>query len=172
MQTKDLTRLALFTALMALLSQIVIPMPGAVPVSLATLGVLLCGGLLSPRHAFLAQLCYLLLGVVGAPVFSFFGGGPGWLLGPTGGYLLAYPFMAFVIAFFIRRFPRLPLWVAFLPGLVLCYLLGTGWLALSTRCSLVSAFGAGVLPFLLPDLLKVMLAAVLVRGLAPLRTAQ
>ena len=168
MQTKELTRIALFTALMALLSQIIIPLPGAVPISLSTLGVMLCGGLLPPRRAFTAQLCYLLLGLVGAPVFSGFGGGPGWLLGPTGGYLLSYPLMALVIGLLMARFSALPKWGAFLPGLFVCYLLGTGWLAFSTRCGFGHALAVGVLPFLLPDFLKVMLATVLVKGLAAL----
>ena len=67
MQTKELTRIALFTALMALLSQITIPLPGGVPISLSTLGVMLCGGLLPPRRAFTTQLCrrkILLIGIV------------------------------------------------------------------------------------------------------------
>jgi len=168
MQTKDLTRVALFTAMMALLSQIIIPLPGAVPVSLSTLGVMLCSGLMPPRRAFTTQLCYLLLGLVGAPVFSGFGGGPGWLLGPTGGYLLSYPLMALVIGLVTKHFPGLPRWTSFLSGLSLCYLLGTGWLMLSTRCGFVHALVVGVLPFLLPDFLKIMLATVLVKGLAPL----
>ena len=157
MQTKELTRIALFTALMALLSQIIIPLPGGVPISL-----------LPPRRAFTTQLCYLLLGLVGAPVFSSFGGGPGWLLGPTGGYLLSYPLMALVIALLLARFSALPKWLAFLPGLLVCYLLGTGWLALSTRCGFGHALAVGVLPFLLPDFFKVMLATVLVKRLATL----
>ena len=161
MQNKELTRIALFAALTALLAQIIIPLPGAVPISLGTLGVMLCGSLLPPRWAFTAQLCYLLLGTVGLPVFSGFGGGPGWLLGPTGGYLLAYPLMALVIGLLVWNRSILPLRTAFLSGLLVCYLLGTGWLMLSTRCGLSHALAVGVLPFLLPDLLKALLAAAL-----------
>ena len=161
MQNKELTRIALFAAFTALLAQIIIPLPGAVPISLGTLGVMLCGRLLPPRLAFTAQLCYLLLGAVGLPVFSGFGGGPGWLLGPTGGYLLAYPLMAPVIGLFAKHFPTLPQWSAFLSGNLVCYLLGTGWLMLSTRCGMGHALAVGVLPFLLPDLVKTLLAAAL-----------
>ena len=82
--------------------------------------------------------------------------------------LLSYPLMALVIALLLARFSALPKWLAFLPGLLVCYLLGTGWLALSTRCGFGHALAVGVLPFLLPDFFKVMLATVLVKGLATL----
>ena len=90
MQNKELTRIALFAALTALLSQIIIPLPGAVPISLGTLGVMLCGGLLPPRQAFWSMAAFLLLGGVGLPVFASFGGGLGVLFGPTGGFLWGF----------------------------------------------------------------------------------
>ena len=93
LSTRDLTLAALFVAVTAVLSQIVIPMP-LVPFNLGVLAIFLCGGMLRKGIAFLSILCYLLLGAVGVPVFAQFSGGPAILFGMTGGYLMAYPVMA------------------------------------------------------------------------------
>lgn len=163
---QTLTRVALFAALTALLAQIMLPL-GLVPVSLGTLGVMLCGALLPPRPAFCSQLAYLLLGVVGLPVFAGFGSGLGWLAGPTGGYLLAYPLMAAAIARLGRPHGRLPLWTALLCGLAVCYGLGSLWLACFGGKSTAAALYTGVLPFIPLDLAKAALAALLAKRLRP-----
>lgn len=83
-----------FTAICAVIS---VPLPfSPVPVSLATLAVLICGGLIGPKCGSLSQIVYLLLGAIGVPIFHNFTGGMGILLGPTGGFLFGYIFMAFV----------------------------------------------------------------------------
>jgi len=138
---------------------------------------MLCGGLLSPRSAFLSQLVYLLLGLAGAPVFSGFGGGPAKLLGPTGGYLIAYPLMALLIALILNKTGRrsIPLTTAaMLAGLVVCYALGTVWLAASTGRTLTEALLAGAVPFAGFDAAKAVFCALLVKALEKplLRIAQ
>ena len=169
MQTRQLTRMALFTALTAVLSQIIVPLPFTpVPVSMATAAVMLCGALLTPRMAFLSQAAYLLLGMAGAPVFSGFGGGLAKVAGPTGGYLLAYPLMALLTALLIQRFGQGKTVVtiaAMLVGLALCYLGGSLWLAVSTGRTLVEALMAGVVPFIAADIAKAVLATVVARAL-------
>ena len=119
MTTRELTLAALFVAVTAVLSQIVIPMP-LVPFNLAVLAVFLCGSLLPKGAALLSQLCYLLLGAIGVPVYAQFSAGPSVLFGVTGGYLVAYPVMAWLVALLIekwagdafwkRRAALLPLW--------------------------------------------------------------
>ena len=89
----------LFAALLAVFSQISIPLPfSPVPLSLGVLAVFLIGGLLPPRLVLGSVLAYLAMGVVGIPVFAGFLAGPGRLLGPTGGYLVAYPLMALLVS--------------------------------------------------------------------------
>ena len=101
----DLVFTALFAALTAVCAVIAVPMPmTTVPVSLLVLGVFLTGALLEKKLAFLAELIYLLVGAAGLPVFSGFSSGIGVLFGPTGGYLLASPLMAFLIAWIIESF--------------------------------------------------------------------
>ena len=160
MKTSVLTASAFCTALTIILSQLIIPL-GPVPISCSLLAVFLSGSLLPPFPAFLSQSAYLLLGFAGFPVFAGLSAGPGVLLGPTGGYLLAYPLMALIISFALKKQRSsspvkkcLPLFFA----LFLCYLSGSLWLSVVSRISLSAAFSAGVLPFIPFDLIKGFLA--------------
>ena len=155
-KTKRLTLAALFAALTALMAQMVLPLWFTpVPFSLAIVAVFLTGAVLDWKTALLAQGCYLLLGLAGVPVFSYFGAGPAKLVGPTGGYLLAYPLMAAVLSG-VCAVTRRP--AARLAGVALanlcCYTLGTGWFMWMTGQALLPALTACVLPFVLPDLFK------------------
>jgi biotin transport system substrate-specific component len=166
--TREMVLCALFVAAMAVLSQIIVPMPG-VPFNLGVLGVFLCGGMLRKGAALLSLLCYLLLGAVGVPVFAGFGAGPSALLGPTGGYLVAYPLMAWLVAWLIQIWAGECYWKragAMALSLIPCYLLGTAWLAVYLDKSFAAAAMAACVPFIPFDLLKALLAAGLTRSLS------
>lgn len=105
MKTRTLVITAMFTAVQCVLSVVSFPV-GAVPVTLSVLGVFLIGSLLSPVAAVSAELVYITIGAIGLPVFSGFSSGLGTLFGPTGGYLMAYPIMAFAVAYAAKRFER------------------------------------------------------------------
>ena len=159
----DLTLTALFVAITIVLAQICFPMPiTQVPVTLSVLAVFLTSAILNRTQAVYVQLVYILLGAAGVPVFSFFSGGLGKLLGPTGGYIIAYPFMAFIIAFIAERAGRKSFGVL-LSGmacsLLVCYAIGTSWLALSAHMSIGAALTAAVVPFVIPDVLKAFSAS-------------
>jgi biotin transport system substrate-specific component len=95
---------AVFAALTAACSQIQVPLPFTpVPISLATLAVLVCGGTLGAKKGALAILVYILLGAVGVPVFAGFSGGLGVIAGPTGGYIIGYLPMAVIMGLFAQR---------------------------------------------------------------------
>lgn len=159
----DLTLMALFAAIMIVLSPISIPLPVIpVPVTLSVLAIFLTSAILSKWQAVTVQLVYILLGVVGLPVFSNFSGGLGKLLGPTGGYIIAYPFMAFIIAFIAERAGKKSFGVLLLGmacSLVVCYAIGTSWLAFSAHMSFGAALTAAVVPFVIPDTLKALAAS-------------
>lgn len=161
--TKDLTLCALFTALAAVLSQVSLPLPFTpVPITLSTVAVFLTGALLTPRQAFTSWLCYLLLGAVGVPVFAGFSGGISVLLGPTGGYLMVFPFMAALIAWVFTRGQSLPRALAGIGlSLLLCYAGGCAWFMLITGQPLQTALALTVLPFLPMDVAKAAACAVL-----------
>ena len=92
--TKDLVLIGMFTAVLAAISQISLPMPTGVPITIQMFGVALTGSILGFRRGFFAALCYILLGAVGVPVFANFRGGLDVLAGLTGGYIMLWPAMA------------------------------------------------------------------------------
>ena len=164
--TRDLVYAAVFTALMAVCAWISIPT--TVPFTLQTLGVFLSVGLLGGRRGSLAVFVYLLLGAVGAPVFSGFNGGVGALVGTTGGYILGFLLCALTMWTVEDALGKsLPiLGLSMVLGLIVCYCFGTAWfLILYTQTtgpvSLGTVLGWCVIPFIGPDLIKVALALVL-----------
>ena len=162
-KTRSLVTAGLFTALLAVFSQIIIPLPfSPVPLSLSVLAVFLIGGLLTPKQAGGSVLAYLVMGMVGVPVFAGFLAGPGRIFGPTGGYLVAYPIMAFLVAWGASRKPRpgflrLAGWMVV--SLAVCYLLGTAWMMAYTGKDALAVLGMAVFPFLPLDLCKAVAAA-------------
>jgi biotin transport system substrate-specific component len=137
-----------------------------VPLSLQPFGVLLIGLLLAPRLAAATLLAYLAEGAVGLPVFAPGLAGIAHLLGPTGGYLMAYPAAAFLISCLRQNGPQrfaVSLAAAAL-GDLLILACGTLWLASRTHTSLTTAASLAALPFLPGDALKVSAASGLSAG--------
>ena len=162
---RDLTRAALCTACACLLAPVSLPI-GPVSLTLGVFAILLTGALLPPALAALSACGYLLLGFAGLPVFAGFAAGPGVLFGVTGGYLLAYPLMAWVVSAVCRRASHMGLRMA---GVALanlfCYLLGTAWFMAATGMGLWASLSVCVFPFVLPDLAKGWCALRLARRL-------
>jgi len=161
--TKDIVLTGMFAALICVLAQIVIPTQ-PVPFTLTIFAIFLTGALLSPRYAFIAGVIYLALGIIGVPVFSNFQGGLQELTGKLGGYRIAYPFMAFIIAIFyqkIKKYKVLALAIGMVIALATCYLFGTVWFSVITNMPFKSAVVACVLPFILVDSIKIVLAIII-----------
>ena len=164
MRTKEMTRIAIFAAITACLSQLQIPLPFTpIPVSLGTLAVMLTGAILTPKEAFLAELIYVLLGTIGIPIFHGFQGGIGILLGPTGGYLFAYPLMAWLIAAILTKMPEekklqtIALLSSMILGNLICYILGCSWFMLLNHITFGQAFLLTGAPFIIGDCLKILI---------------
>jgi biotin transport system substrate-specific component len=153
------------TALVALAAQVAVPLPGTpVPMTLQPLAVLIVGGLLGNWLGAASLLLYLALGAAGLPVFTPVGlPGVLRLLGPTGGYLLAYPLAAYAVGRLAgdgQQIGRVAL--AALAGLVLIHLGGLAQLLVLTG-SLARAAQFGTVPFLLGDFVKLVLAVLILR---------
>ena len=168
-----MTRVALMAAVTAVAAQITVPIE-PVPFTFQVLAVILSGLLLGPRYGPLAMAVYLLVGAVGVPVFAGFKGGLGIVFGDSGGYLLAYPLAAAVAglgAHAVAHDPRRrALSVGLLCGcaaLVVIYALGATWLSVIAGLSPAAALATGVLPFVVLDLVKVVLAALVAVAAAP-----
>lgn len=171
MKTQDMVYIALFAVVMAICSWISIP--AMVPFTLQTFGVFLAVGTLGGKRGSLAVLIYLLLGIVGLPVFSGFSGGLGYLMGNTGGYIIGFLFSALVI-WAMEHIPGKRKWVlplSMLLGLLVCYLFGTVWFV-SVYTKNVGEIGVWtaltwcVFPYIIPDLVKILLALSICRRLA------
>ena len=149
--------------LTAVAAKIAVPLPGIpVPFTLQPVAVLLSGVLLGAAGGMSSQLLYLAAGMVGLPVFAA-GGGLPYLLGPTGGYLLAFPIAAWVAGAAASRWRGVP-GVVFgaLLGLLMIHAGGLSWLAaLSGR---EAATAVGLAPFFVGDLLKIALVALVGAG--------
>ena len=158
--------IALFAALTAVLSQIAIPTPWQIPISLGNLAGFLAVGLLTWEEAALSQVVWVLLGVVGAPVFSGMGS-LSRLVGPTGGYMAA----GLILTKIGYRFWKMV--AALVVGLLLCYLFGTVWYVIVMKqTSFWAALLACVFPYIPFDLVKIVLVSLLSLKLRPiLKTA-
>jgi biotin transport system substrate-specific component len=148
-------------------AQIAVPVPFTpVPITLQTLFVILAGVVLGPRAGAASMALYVGAGALGAPVFSNGGAGLPWLLGPTGGYLLAYPASAFVTGWVAGRHgSALRTLAALSLGVLVQYAGGLAQLAALTGEPLGAVVAMGALPFLFGDAVKIALAAWLARGL-------
>ncbi len=168
--TKRMTQIAIMTALTCILGPFSIPI-GPVPVSLSTLAVFLCVYALGMRDGCIATLLYVLLGGFGLPVFSGFTGGVAKLLGPTGGYIVGFIFMAAISGYVIDKvWPEkfyLQL-IGMLLGECVLYVFGTAWFMFLMKVDAKSALATCVIPFIPFDLVKIGVAAAL--GMA-VRTA-
>jgi biotin transport system substrate-specific component len=147
----------------AVCARISLPLPFTpVPLTLANLAVLAVGLVLGSRRGFVAAVLYLSYGAAGMPVFSPAGpGGMAHLLGPSGGYLLSYPLVAFVAGFIASRLGRgfAAKAVAAVTAEVLLFAIGVTWIAALTHVSLLQAVAFGLYPFVFAEVIKVMAAA-------------
>ncbi len=155
MKLRDLVRCGICGALMAVCAWICLPL-GEVAVTMQSFGVFLTLCLLGGSKGTAAFSAYLILGAVGLPVFSGFRGGFGALLGPTGGYLWGF-LLACLLFWLLER--RLPKTMLLILGQLLCYLCGTAWYLFAyAPGGFWPAVLVCVVPYLLPDTLKLSLA--------------
>lgn len=150
---------ALMTAVTCILAPLSIPI-GPVPISLTNFAIYLSLYLLDWKKGTISYILYLLLGLVGLPVFSGFTGGIGKLAGPTGGYIIGFIPMAIIAGIVIDKYTEkwLLCLLAMIVGTIVCYALGTAWLAYEAKMDMMAALWAGVIPFIPGDLVKMALA--------------
>ena len=164
--TRDMTAIALMAVLMCLCTWIAIP--AAVPFTLQTFAVFTAVELLGARRAFWSVAVYLLMGAVGLPVFSGMTGGFGILLGQTGGYLWGFLLLPLICRCVtaVAGQGRVARIISMVLGMLACYGLGTAWFVfVSGGTGWSAALTMCVLPFLLPDAVKLALAVSFAGGL-------
>lgn len=156
----------MFAVIIAICSWISVP--AAVPFTLQTMAVFTAVGLLGGKRGTVAVLVYILLGAIGIPVFAGFSGGIGVLAGTTGGYIVGFLFSALLMWGMETAFGRnrLVLCISMLLGLIVCYAIGTVWfMAVYTSSTgavdLMTVLGWCVIPFIIPDCIKIAIALLL-----------
>ena len=160
-KTLDLTLTALFTVIICICSWLSIP--SAVPFTLQTFAIFLALLVLGGKRGTTATVLYILLGAVGLPVFHSFTGGIGILTGPSGGYITGFLLLALTYRIIIKKAGEKLFAKAFVLviGLIICYIAGSLQFALVTDISFKTAVLTCVIPFILPDTVKLILSILL-----------
>ncbi|MFD7843593.1 biotin transporter BioY [Nocardia sp. NPDC059764] len=181
MRSRDLAQIALFAAIMVVLGFFpLIQLPGAfAPFTSQTLGVILAGSILGAKRGALAMLLFDVMVFAGLPVLAGGRGGLSVIMGPTGGFVIAYPIGALVIGLLTERVWKhydlpLALLINFLGGAIVLYAIGIPWMAAAAHISLGKAITTSV-AFLPGDVVKTVigsLAAVAVRKAYPMIPAR
>lgn len=165
---QDMVLIAVFTALTAVCSLVQIP-AGPIPFTLQTFAVFTTGGLLGSKKGTIAIIIYILLGVIGIPVFAGGKSGPGVIVGPTGGYITGFIFTIIIIGMITKIFRKNKTWlnitmtfISMVLGDLVCFVIGTIQFMAVMETSLEVALGYCVIPFIIPDLIKMAVAVVVV----------
>ena len=169
-KTRDIVYMSVFTAMISICSWISIP--ASIPFTLQTMGVFTTVGLLGGKRGTLTVLTYILLGAIGIPVFAGLTGGVSVLLGTTGGYIIGFLLSALLMWGIETIMGRNQIVLAFsmIAGLIVCYVFGTAWFMLiytqhSGVIGLSTVLGLCVIPFIIPDLIKIGVALFLTKRL-------
>ena len=151
---------AMFTALVAVCSQIAVPMPWGVPINLALFAVYMAGTMLGPVWGTASQVVFIALAAIGVPVLANFSGGIDKFVGPTGGFLISFPIMAYIIGLGVEHrnafkgaFP-----LAVVVGTVVNYIVGVILFVIVAHSTVAVAISACVLPFIPTAIIKAVLA--------------
>lgn len=169
-KTRDIVYMSVFTAMISICSWISIP--ASIPFTLQTMGVFTTIGLLGGKRGTLTVLTYILLGAIGIPVFAGLTGGVSVLLGTTGGYIIGFLLSALLMWGIETIMGRNQIVLAFsmIAGLIVCYVFGTAWFMMiytqhSGVIGLSTVLGWCVIPFIIPDLIKIGVALFLTNRL-------
>ncbi len=164
MKTKNMVLCGLMAAILCILAPIVVPLPGnLVPLSLTNFVLYITAFVLDWKYGTISYLVYLLLGIVGLPVFSGYGSGPAKVAGPTGGYLVGFIFITLICGYVNKKFNgKIHMYiVGMIIGLAMNYLFGTVWFSYQQNMSIKASLVLCVVPFLIGDAIKIIAAAII-----------
>ncbi|MCL2754796.1 MAG: biotin transporter BioY [Oscillospiraceae bacterium] len=152
----DICLMGIFVALIAVFSQIAIPLPLGVPLALQTLAVMLAASVLGAKKALIVVTVWLALGAFGVPVFTWAGGAGGLhrIVGLWGGFLMSYPFVALAVGSLGRSGKRTLLAIGLLAGIIINLSLGTLWHYFVSDGTLQASFLAAFAPFVIVEPVK------------------
>ena len=160
---RDITYIGVFAAIIVVMAQLSIPMPAGVPMTMQTFAITLAAVVLGAKLSTFASLVYILLGAIGLPVLANFTGGFEKFIGPTGGFLLSFPIMAFIIGLGVdygKKFGFIYL-IALVLGTVMNYVVGLAMFCALTGGTVMAGLTACVIPYIPTAIIKAVLATVI-----------
>ena len=160
MSVRDICYAGLFAAVIAVMAQISIPMPMGVPMTMQTFAITLAAVVLGSKLSTISSLIYIIMGAVGLPVLANFSGGFDKFVGPSGGFLLSFPLMAFIIGWGAehRKDFKGAYVIALVVGTVVNYVVGVAMFVVVAHSTIAVGITACVLPFIPPAIIKAVLA--------------
>lgn len=165
MKTRDLVIIAVFTALMCVLAPLSIPLSGQVPISLATLVVMLMGVVLGAKKSSIVICLYIIIALIGVPVLAGYKSGAASVFGPTGGFILGYIPLAYITGALSNKYEGkkdiLYTILGMVIGTVVLYALGTAWYVYFTKADVLAAVLACAVPFIPGDIVKMIVVIIL-----------
>lgn len=159
--TKEIVSVGMFTAVLAVLSQLSIPMPSGVPVTLQTFAVALTGVVLAWKFGTASMLVYILLGAVGVPVFAGFSGGVQILVNYTGGFIWGFIVMTLLCGIGVQMKNKIAGILLGIVGLAICHLFGTLQFMFVMKMGFMESFLLASAPYLIKDVISVVLGFVI-----------
>lgn len=162
-KTKNLAVMGLMTALICVLSPIMIPMPGGVGFTLGLFVILLVTYLMGVPKSLICYSVYLLIGAIGLPVFAGFTGGLSRITGPTGGYLIGY-IAVIIFAGIFNHLGKNKIWMFIIGsviGIIVCYIIGSFWFMYVTATDLKQAVWLCIIPFIPFDAVKIIAVCII-----------
>lgn len=160
MKSKSIAYVGVATAMIAVMAQISIPMPSGVPMTMQSFAIILAAVVLGAKKSFCSLCVYVLLGVVGLPVFASFTGGIGKIVGPTGGFIISFPVMAYIIGLGTdcrKRIKGIRI-IMLVLGICVNYAAGVAVFCAYSKCRFIAAVYACVLPCILSSIIQAVLA--------------
>lgn len=158
MKTSDMTKIALFTAIICILAPLSIPI-GPIPISFTNLVLYFSVYIIGTKKSVVSYIAYCLLGIFGLPVFSGYSGGFAKAVGPTGGYLLGFIFMIIISGIIINKCSnKFIQFLGMFIGTAAAYAFGTIWYCIESNSGVISALMICVVPFIIGDIIKIIIA--------------
>lgn len=164
MKTKNMVMCGVMAAVLCILAPLSVPLPGnLVPISLTNFVLYLVAYMLDWKYATVTYVVYMLLGIVGLPVFSGYGSGLAKVAGPTGGYLVGFIFIPLICGYINKKFEGKIYMsvIGMVAGLTCAYLLGTVWFSYQQNMGFVPSLALCVYPFLIGDAIKIIVAVII-----------
>ena len=160
--TRDLCMIGLWTAVIVIMAQITIPMPMGVPMTMQTFAITLAAIVLGSKKGAIATGIYVLLGAIGLPVFAGLSGGFSYIVGPTGGFIISFPMMAYIIGLGVEKKKNKAMFISMIIiGTIVNYIVGVMMFCGITGNSVVVGLTACVLPFIPTAIIKAVVATVM-----------